>query len=290
MILSPGCSIPQHKGRDMARGAKTLSKTQQQSISVLPHQPWLIIPAALILVHEQNNEIRVNKVIYLTFTKTYTTCLCQTHRQNENSSLIQKNESSNFPHNGTFLPLKMLISHSLKCPYLHYKHCSQTLWKIARKQERNPTFCSSSIRDVQQPQTVFVEKCNARCLLQKKPAALQSDFTFSYSVTFRCWLWSWKDRSPEEYVTVVPQKIRVIPIEQPYIFKKSFFCRLCWAVWYTLQISQPHRTTRSSQNNQCFTICLTRCEQGSLQYDRDVVRCVEDGWVPRQKEFKLLPN
>lgn len=168
MILSPGCSIPQHKGRDMARGAKTLSKTQQQSISVLPHQPWLIIPAALILVHEQNNEIRVNKVIYLTFTKTYTTCLCQTHRQNENSGLIQKNESSNFPHNGTFLPLKMLISHSLKCPYLHYKHCSRTLGKIVRKQERNPTFCSSSIRDVQQPQTVFAEKCNARYLLQKK--------------------------------------------------------------------------------------------------------------------------
>lgn len=100
-------------------------------------------------------------------------------------------------------------------------------------------------------------------------AALQSDFTFPLSVTFRCRFWSWKDRSPEEYVSAVLQKIRVIPTEQPYIFKKSLFCWLCWAVWYTREIAQPHRITRSSGNNHCFTICLTHCEQGSLQHNRN---------------------
>lgn len=95
-------------------------------------------------------------------------------------------------------------------------------------------------------------------------AALLSHFTFSFSVTLTFWLWSWKDRSPEEYVAAVQQKIRVIPTEQPYIFKKSLFCRLCWAARCTQKISQPHRITRSSQNNHCFTICLTRCEQGSI--------------------------
>lgn len=38
-------------------------------------------------------------------------------------------KSSNFPHNGTFLPLNMLMSQSLKRPYLHYRHCTQTLRK-----------------------------------------------------------------------------------------------------------------------------------------------------------------
>lgn len=36
-------------------------------------------------------------------------------------------ELANFTDNGAFLPLKMLISRSLKCPYLHYKHCSPAL-------------------------------------------------------------------------------------------------------------------------------------------------------------------
>lgn len=191
--------------------------------------------------------------------------VCPIHKQNE-----EKKKSSTLPHNGTFLPLKMLISHSLKCPYLHYKpSCKLSEKEWGSKREIQPS--------VLHPSEMFSSRklCLPRSAEQDicyKNAALHSDFTFSFSVTFRCWLWSWKDRSPEEYVSVVLQKIRVIPTEQPYLFKKSLFHWLCWAVWYTQQISQPHRITRSSHNNQCFPICLTHCEQESLQYNRDKVR------------------
>lgn len=158
----------------------------------------------------------------------------------------------------------MLISHSLKCPYLHYKRCSQNSQKNSGREKPNLLFsihqrCSAA-------ETVFTKNSE---IPATKNAALQSDFTFPFSVTFRCWFWSWKARFLEEHVSVVLQKIWVIPTEQPYIFKKSLFCWLCWAVWYTQEISQPHRITRSSRNNHCFTICLTHCEQGSLQHNRD---------------------
>lgn len=175
----------------------------------------------------------------------------------------------------------MLISHSLKCPYLHYKRCSQTLRKTARKQERNqasvlhPSEMFSS-RNCVMPRTAMQDTCY-------KNAALQSDFTFPFSLAFRCWFWSLKAISPAGYVSVVLLKTRVIPTEQLYIFKKSLFCWLCWAVQYTQEISQPHRITRSSHNNHCFTICLTHCEQVSLQHNRGKVgwrgMCPKTKWI-----------
>lgn len=154
-------------------------------------------------------------------------------------------ELANFTDNGAFLPLKMLISRSLKCPYLHYKHCSPAL-----RQRRS---------------AVEAESCSAGFHAAKqKNAALESGFTFPPCVTFRYWLGSWKDGFPQECVSVFLQKIRAVPTEQPYIFKMSLFCWLCWAMCYTQKISQPRRITGSSQNNHCFTVCLTHCEQGGI--------------------------
>lgn len=173
MILSLGCWIPQHEGKDMARGAETLNKTQHQSISELPNQTWTIISAALTLVHEQKTEIRVNKVIYLTLCKV-TYCLwlpdSQAKRKHKlhtaNIHKRKKIESSNFPHNGTFLPLKMLISHSLMRPYLHYKHCFQTPRKKKSEEVREPS-CSSSIRGVRQSRLCLPRTAMQDTRLQK---------------------------------------------------------------------------------------------------------------------------
>ncbi len=125
------------------------------------------------------------------------------------------------------------------------------------------------------PSETFSSRTCVRQELQDtcyKNATLQSDFTFPFSVTFRCWFWSWKDRSPKEYVSVVLQRIKNNPNRTTIHIQKSLFCWLCWAVWYTQEISQPHRITRSSRNNHCFTICLTHCEQGSVQHNRDTAR------------------
>lgn len=39
-----------------------------------------------MLLHDQKNEIRVNKVIHLT--KSHAACVCQIHKQNENTSVM----------------------------------------------------------------------------------------------------------------------------------------------------------------------------------------------------------
>ena len=58
---------------------------------------------------------------------------CNIPKQKHNTSFLQKKDSSIFPHNGTLLLLNMLISHSLKCPYLQYEHCLQTHQKKSQK-------------------------------------------------------------------------------------------------------------------------------------------------------------
>lgn len=133
-----------------------------------------------------------------------------------------------------------------------------------RKLQKNPSVCSPSIRDAQQS-GLCLPRAAMKDSSYKKNAALHSDFTCSFTIMFRYWLWSWKDRAPEEYVAVL-LKIRVIPTEKP------LFRQLCWAACYTHKISQPLRITRSSQNNHCFTICWTHYEQGSPRHNRDAAR------------------
>lgn len=154
MILSLGYWIPQHEGRDMAWGATTLNITQHQSISVLPNQTWPIISAALMLLHDQKNEIRVNKVIHLT--KSHAACVCQIHKQNENTSVMhliltyktgkKKKWIIKFSTQWNTVSLKMLMIISLlwSIPNLHYKHCTQTQeWE--RKKETQPSVLHPSV-------------------------------------------------------------------------------------------------------------------------------------------------
>lgn len=155
-----------------------------------------------------------------------------------------------------------------------------------RKPEKSPSFCSSSIRDVQQsgeclPRTAMKDSCY-------KNAALHSDFTCSFGIMLRYRFWSWKDGAPEEYVSVV-RKIRVIPTENHTYSKgpcSGGFVEQCGIPTRSLNLSE----SPGGQNNHCFTICLTHCEQGRLRHNRDTARQVEEGLVPRQNEFKLLPN
>lgn len=80
-------------------------------------------------------------------------------------------------HNRADLPLKMLISHSLKSPYLHYKHCSQTPEKKGKGETRDTSKLLFFIH----------QRCAAlRCCLPRgakqdisyKDAALHLVFTF----------------------------------------------------------------------------------------------------------------
>lgn len=144
MIVSPGSWIPQQKKGDVARGAKTLNNTERRSIRELPNQTWLIISSAPTLVHEQKNEIRVNKVIYLTLHKVLCVCVAcirQIHEPKSCNSNIQEENQQISPHNGASLLLKMLMRHLLKHPYLHYKHCFQKWgsWWKARPSVLHPS-------------------------------------------------------------------------------------------------------------------------------------------------------
>lgn len=150
MILSQGFWTLWH----MAWGANTnKNRTQHQSTSVLPNQTWQIIPNALMLVHEQKNEIRVNKVILLTLHKvTYSMSLPDSQAKWKHK-IHNKKKKKNHQISQTILPLKMLMSHSLKCSYLHYKHWSRTLRKNCKEAEEksNLLLCihqrCSAVRD-----------------------------------------------------------------------------------------------------------------------------------------------
>lgn len=148
------------------------NKTQHQSTSVLSNQTWPIIPNALMLVHEQKNEIGVNQVMCSTHQSHSSTVqyVSAIHMQNGNTTHVfiqfilthekekQMIESWDFSHNGMFLPLKMLISNSLKCSYLHYKHRSQTLrQKVWRSRRETQSFCYLSTRDALQSEAVCQE-------------------------------------------------------------------------------------------------------------------------------------
>lgn len=96
---------------------------------MLPIQRETRILATLTPVQLQKTVMTSSYIWY--FKKSHNLCML-----NENIwlSLADKKkrkdiQSLSFPHNGAFLPLKMLIRHSLKCPYLHYKQCAQTLEK-----------------------------------------------------------------------------------------------------------------------------------------------------------------
>lgn len=77
-----------------------------------------------------------------------------------------KIESSNFRHNGAFLPLKMLMRHCLKCPYLHFKlqnspEKNEEAWEKSKLLFFIHQRCSAV-------DNVFAKNCNARFRLQKR--------------------------------------------------------------------------------------------------------------------------
>lgn len=150
-----------------------------------------------------------------------------------------ENESSNCPHNGTFLPLKMLISHSLKCPYLHYKHSSQTLRKSEEAREKFNLLFS------------IHQRCSAatNCVCWEVPCEVSATKTLHYSQTSPFYTVAHSDAGCDHEktaplrnnVTVVPQKIRVIPAEQ-HTYSKSpsstGFVELCGIPCRSLNLTE----------------------------------------------------
>lgn len=149
----------------------------------------------------------------------------------------------------------MLISHSLKCPYLHYKHWSQTLGKNVRGSEkrirsrviRPPEMLSSQTPRL--PKTATISAGEKK----KKDAALHPNFTSLFSVTFTCWLRLWSDCSPEEYVSVVLHTLAVLPTERPCIFRKSLFC---WRVTARRRLNLDTQRELARKNNKKITYLL----------------------------------
>lgn len=92
----------------MARGA-TQNKREHQSISELPNQTWWIISVASTPVHEQKDDVRVNKVIHLISNNGLCKCSLslrdsQAKKANSNKNLI---ESLNLPTQGNVYPIKI---------------------------------------------------------------------------------------------------------------------------------------------------------------------------------------
>lgn len=89
----------------------------------------------------------------------------------------------------------MLISHSLKCPYLHYKHCSQTEKKKSKRARETSNLlftinqrCSAARNCVRQEEQGKRSATKVRHYIETSP--------FSFSVTFRCWLCIMKRQIP----------------------------------------------------------------------------------------------
>lgn len=169
----------------------------------------------------------------------------------------------------------MLMRHSLKHAYLHYKKKKKkTSLPKVRKLQKNPSVCSPSIRDIRQ---------SGLCL----PRAAMKDSGYKKKekkkgcLTFRLHLFIhhhvqilvviMKRQSPGG-ISCSASKDKSNPNREAYILKRPLFRQLCWAACYTHKISQPLRITRSSQNNHCSTMCWTHFEQGSPRHNRDAAR------------------
>lgn len=148
---------------------------------------WLYTGSAVALqTSEPHNQMNINGKPIL-HTRNYKHAKC--------NKLLK-----NFAHNSVILAVNMLISGSLKWPYLHYKHC---FIDVGRKKTHN--WRAETPRELENVVTHFLKICKKRWF---RDAAFLSGLTFPHRRAFRGCVPSWKDRFLEELCLslVVQQK------------------------------------------------------------------------------------